>query len=388
MVSISSGVQLFLHKLMKIIAILLVLTACNPGDFRQAPDYDLEVEKKSIAFGDTIVSPVFSLFSIENLANTDSPQHLFLDRFKNIVITNPVQARFIRKIAIKRGDGPNSISSGINDFFPLSDSTFLIESFPSYYIINNSGETIKKIDILSKLSNLFGDKYEDDLYITSSMSHVPIINQNEYVLQVFRPNLHIQADYPEYPLFVKMRIDENLRVELIPLDIFFPEEFKTQPNSTYAQLERPKYNTTDNHIVFGFGFSSKVFMYNLANNTMSSLDLTIENGTNFSPPEPTATTQIGNILFTGFDVPLIDFENKKIFRHHIDVNEEDPMSSTNYLSVFDTDGKKLIESSLGKNSDRMLRNPFLLDGQFYMNSYFPATEEENLDFYIFSLIEK
>jgi hypothetical protein len=116
------------------------------------------VEKKSIAFGDTIVSPVFSLFSIENLANTDRPQHLFLDRFKNIVITNPVEARFIRKIAIKTGDGPNSISSGLSDFFPLSDSTFLIESFPSYYIINDSGETLKKIDIMSKLNQLFGDK--------------------------------------------------------------------------------------------------------------------------------------------------------------------------------------------------------------------------------------
>lgn len=373
---------------MKFIEILLVLTSCNPGNFRQAPDYDFEVEKKSIAFGDTIVSPVFSSFSIENSANTDSPQHLFLDRFKNIVVTNPVEARFIRKIAINTGDGPNSISSGINDFFPLSDSTFLIESFPSYYIINDSGVTLKKIDILSKLNNLFGDKYEDDLYITSSMSQVPIINQNENVLQVFRPNLQMKADYPEYPLFVKMRIDENLRVELIPLDIFFPEEFKTQPNSTYAQHENPKYNITNNHIVFGFGFSSKVFMYNLANSTMSSLDLKIENGTNFSPPEPIGKTQIGNTLFTGFDVPLIDFENDKIFRFHIDINEENSMNNIGYLSVFDTDGNKLIESSLGKNSDRMLRNPFLLDGQFYMNSYFPATEEENLDFYKFSLIEK
>jgi hypothetical protein len=220
------------------------------------------------------------------------------------------------------------------------------------------------------------------------MSHVPIINKNEYVLQVFRPNLQMKTDYPEYPLFVKMRIDENLRVELIPLDIFFPEEFKTQPNSTYAQHERPKYNIANNHIVFGFGFSSKVFMYNLANSTMSSLDLKIENGTNFSPPESTGTTQFGNTLFTSFSVPLIDFKNRKIFRHHIDINEEDQMSNINYLSVFDTDGKNLIESSLGKNSDRMLRNPFLLDGQFYMNSYFPATEEENLDFYKFSQIEK
>lgn len=373
---------------MKIIAILLLLTACSPGDFRQAPDYELEVEKKSIAFGETIVSPVFSSFSIENSANTDSPKHLFLDRFKNIVVTNPVEAKFIRKITIKTGDGPNSISSEINDFFPLSDSTFLIESFPSYYIINDSGETLKKIDILSKLNNLFGDKYDDDLYITSAKSQIANINRNEYLLHVFRPNLQIKADYPEYPLFVKMRMDENLWVDLIPLDIYFPEEFKTQTNSTYAQLERPKYNITNNHIVFGFGFSSKVFMYNLSNGTMSSLDLKIENGTNFSSPESTGTTQIGNTLFTSFDVPLIDFENKKIFRFHIDINEEDPMSNINYLSVFDTDGKKLIESSLGKNSDRMLRNSFLLDGQFYMNSYFPTTEEENLGFYKFSLTEK
>ncbi|MFC4873451.1 hypothetical protein [Negadavirga shengliensis] len=273
-------------------------------------------------------------------------------------------------------------------FFPLSDSTYLIESFPSFYIIDDHGSVLNTTNIPNKLDKIFGNKYNDNLYISSEMSHSVRINRHEYVLQVYRPNLNINENYPQYPLFVKLKIDESLNIEISPIDIYFPEEFKLPGGLTFGQHERAVYSIQNNHIIYGFGFSSKVFIYNINNKTMISIDLEIKNGINFSAPEATNIILSGNRLLTNFNIPLIDFNTNTIYRFHIDIDEENPMDNQGYLTVFDLDGRKLIESSLGKNSERMLRNPFLLNGKVFVNPYYPKTMEEHLEFYNFKLTKK
>jgi len=351
-------------------------------------NYDIEVEKMVIDFGDTLVSPIFTSFSIQSSYENSSFIHTFLDRSRNLIITNIETGEFIKKININADGGPNSTSGGILDFFPVSDSTFLIQSFPFFYFINQNGDVIKRHNLEDKMNKLFGDMYADNLYLSGVMSHSVKINKNKFVLQVFRGDINLIDNYPEYPLFITVKIDNELNIDLLPMEIYFPSKFKLEKTNSYAQNEKASYSVQNGYIIYGFSFSSSVFMYNLETGLTSCLDLEIDNGTNFSPPDDNHPYSISNKLFTAFGMPIVDFDSKLIYRFHTDVNHEDPMESENFLAIFDFEGKKLIESSLGKNRDRILVRPFLFNGHLYVKPPFPSSENEYLEFYKFKLVKR
>jgi len=351
-------------------------------------NYDIEVEKMIVDFGDTLVSPIFTSFSIESNYDSNSFIHTFLDQSRNIVITNLETGKFIRKIKINTDSGPTSTSGAILDFFPVGDSSFLIQSFPFFYFINRNGDVIKRHNLEDKMNRIFGNMYADNLYLSGVMSHSVKINKNEFVLQVFRGDINLIDKFPEYPLFITVKVDNELNIDLLPLEIYFPSKFKTGETNSYAQNEKASYSVQNGYIIYGFSFSSSVFIYNLENGSTSCLDLEIENGTNFSPPDDNHPYSISNKLFTDFGMPIVDFDSKLIYRFHTDINHEDPMESKNFLAVFDLEGVKLIESSLGKNRDRILVRPFLFKGQLYVKPPFPTSEEEYLEFYKFKLVKR
>ena len=203
-----------------ILVITLFCLSCGSHYDHSDVNYDIEVEKMVIDFGDTLVSPIFTSFSIQSSYENSSFIHTFLDRSRNLIITNIETGEFIKKININADGGPNSTSGGILDFFPVSDSTFLIQSFPFFYFINQNGDVIKRHNLEDKMNKLFGDMYADNLYLSGVMSHSVKINKNKFVLQVFRGDINLIDNYPEYPLFITVKIDNELNIDLLPRKLF------------------------------------------------------------------------------------------------------------------------------------------------------------------------
>lgn len=363
----------------------LLLFSCTSKNGADIKSYDFEINKTVIDFGETLTSPVFGSFYLEK--ENQMALHSFVDGLNNIVYSDIEAGKFVKEVKINTGEGPESINGGVKRHFPIEDSNYLIESYPFFYIINEQGDVVKKQNMGEMLNNLLDGWYNDHIYLSSDASYFRVAD-GEYILRIFRFNDNFNDKYPTFPLFVKLKIDRNLNIALEPLEVFFPEEFKLGDDLSYVQSEKPSYIVENGYLIYGFNFSSKVFMYHLDSKSTTSLNLEIEHGTNFSPPDENYPISITNRILTSFVVPLVDFESGIIYRFHIDINDEDPMESTNYLTAFDFEEKKLIEYRVGTNGERMLRNPFLYKGEVYVNPFFPEKSDEILEFYRFKLVEK
>src|SRR5690554_1027202 len=129
---------------------VFILVACmllfSCGQHGEEEAYGFKEETKYIDFGNEILTPLFSYFSL--FTSEDDTLHLFVDQNFNLVISDLNRMELRKIIPIKRGDGPEYISSSsVRLPIMLDSTTFLLEAYPNFYLINEAGFVIKRINV-------------------------------------------------------------------------------------------------------------------------------------------------------------------------------------------------------------------------------------------------
>lgn len=338
--------------------------------------YGFREDEVIVDLANVVVSPLFASFSIGSYDNESF--HIFKDEFHNIVLTSLNDFTLKKVIKVKTGDGPDVVGGNITGVFQINTDRFLIQADPYYYVINDEGYVIKRLNLLGEIEALLDTQLLDDFSFLILTNKGPMSKaaNGEFIFTIARTKNVFGGPFPQYQQFAKVKIKDNLDFEIKLLDIFFPKEFILDDNMPYGQLEIPQLMVYGEWMAYNYNFSSKVFMYNLATSESKTLNLEISNGSGFSLTDKQKILSPSSEKQTNFSYPLIDFKNEIIYRSHIVIHKGAPMNNDNFLCAYAFTGQKLAEHSIGKNSDRMLRNGFIYEGNLYMNHFYPLSDEE------------
>ncbi|WP_200974897.1 hypothetical protein [Echinicola sp. 20G] len=363
--------------------------ACQSKAFKTEKEYKIVSSESFVDFGEHMVTPKTFSPTIANYKGKNA--HIFIDQNLQIVISDLDSKELIEIIPLQRDDGPKMLHSHPNKAIPLQKKHFLITSLSFFYIVDQKGDVIKKINLEKIVEDQFSRNQEDHFFITARSSYCKI-KENELIFSLSR-NLPMSGPvpakaYPYFPLFIQLKINPtNWQIEWKLLDVSFPEEFVKSTSLSYWHDETPKYLIEGKRLIYFFRFSSKLFFHDLETGKNSSLELNIEDAPYTS--SPASSPEEGNkILKYAFLDTYIDTINKIIYRIHQSRNFQDLMGSERILNSYSLEGKPLVSHSLGTIKEHLYSGMFGYKDQYYLTPFEPSTSEEHLEFFQFKLVEK
>src|SRR5690606_16969968 len=115
--------------------------------------------------------------------------HVFIDRSDQIVVTKLSNLKLQTVVPLKIGDGPNLLNTTPSKAYMLNISSYLIEAFPFFYLVNDKGFVTKKVSVndlfRERLKGLYSGNKEN-LIITGMNSSMMQVENNKFILSVRR----------------------------------------------------------------------------------------------------------------------------------------------------------------------------------------------------------
>jgi len=265
----------------------------------------------------------------------------------SIDIFDICENKVIKKINISK-EGPNGINNIIS--FNVFSNTIVLENEIYYYMIDHRGMIIKKI----KKENLeISKKYVGYDYL--SKYQISIANYEDLVYdskngKIFFPIYHIEQENLYNKNFIATLDFNNENTDTIP--IRYSALFK---NTYFGKLSKPQFIIKGDSLIYNFGNSSKIFIYNTSNNNLIEKDIK-SNYTNSISQSIETTFSVKEILdhfFHSIHFLGVQYDSYRNQFYRLHRNKSDDPSAFNnretFLTILDANFDILEEIKLPIN---------------------------------------